>query len=146
MKISELKKTDYATKKEYKAAVSGLYEKIADAFAVANKKDAASAINPSIITVKSGAELLSKDSQAFAKQAVTFANDVVDKSASVFDRVQKSVTKSSFGDVAEKNREESERSQVCFFFGSDSFYFLIYDCDTENLFKKQDLSGVRRAD
>ncbi|HIZ29581.1 MAG TPA: hypothetical protein H9673_10380 [Candidatus Adamsella sp.] len=103
MKISELKKTDYATKKEYKAAVSGLYEKIADAFAVANKKDAASAINPSIIVVKSGGEVLSKDSQAFAKQAVTFANDVVDKSASVFDGVKKSVTNSSLGDMVEKS-------------------------------------------
>lgn len=101
MKISEMKKTDYATKKEYKAAVAGLYEKVADAFAVANKKDAATAINPSIISIKSGKDILSKDSQSFAKQAVIFANDVVDKSAKVLDGVPTSSTKSSFDGIVE---------------------------------------------
>lgn len=98
MKIAGMKKTDYATKKEFKAAVSGLYEKVADALAVANKKDVATAINPSIITVRLGEKILSKDSQSFAKQAVVFANDVVDGAARVFDDV---FPKSSFEDVVD---------------------------------------------
>lgn len=92
-KIADTQRKDFSSKKEFKKAISSLYENISNSFARINKKDADLAITPTLVKIKAGGQTLTKDSIDYAKQAVTFAQDIVSKTVK---KVDKSVAADDF--------------------------------------------------